>query len=403
MDLNISRRAEILTSVAQDWRQPEHPPRESAVHDLIHGENTFTAEATAFALNQLMASVTPDALRDIAEAADAGTESPRDERGVLLEHSDQTPTSGVRELWVLAHLGVSTHSIVPANTPALIPTIVRSMRHALDDAGLNWEASVTNLPEAAELESAQSPPKDIFPSGVDVPSCQLALTEGSGPIFDAIARESSSAAGVQHLPRSETQTIGVIDGSEPEEDRQRLAEDALLHEGASPRSLKILWAPRDLSPDPMLEAMAEFRGVFPAHDATPGALEMQRAFLEATDQSHAYAAGLQFLVSRGKPEAREGAHVRWVEYDAVDEVVDWWADSPQEIQRLVARRSLQERVEPLLKEKGISADVDLVDPGEVHRPPLATPRVRALLHHISGAASDSVSGGSSNPRNGCGD
>ena len=402
MDLDVWRRAEVLASVAQAWRQPDHPPREAAVQELLRGENTYTAEATAFALNQLMASVTPDALRDLVEEARAeeGTSKERhavnqrnaadhDSPIAILEHGAATPTSGVRELCVLALFGVSTSSVVPARSPALIPSITRSLQDAFDEAGGTWNVRHTMAAEAAEWETEaeretdEAPPPFNVPHNLDLDPCTLAVTEASGSICEAIERRNESGAPIHHLARPSTQTIGVIDGSEPEDARQHLARDALLHEGVSPRCLKILWAPRDLTPDPILEAMAEFRGVVPAHDATPGALEMQRAFLEAIDQSHAYATGLQFLMSRGNPEAQQGAHLRWVEYNTLDEVGDWLADQPQEILHLVARRPLHERLLPHVKEKEGVCEVDPLAPGEVHRPPLAMPRVRALVRFLS--------------------
>jgi len=397
MDLDVWHRAEVLASVAQAWKQPDHSPREAAVHELLRGENTYTAEATAFALNQLMASVTPDALRDLVEKAGAegGTSKERhaaNQRSAadhetpiaILEHGAATPTSGVRELCVLALFGVSTSSVVPVGSPALIPSFTRSLQDAFDEAGGTWNVHHTIAAEAAEREGDEAPPPFNVPHDLDLDPCTLAVTEASGSIFDAIERRNEAGAPIHHLARPSTRTIGVIDGSEPEDARQHLAQDALLHEGVSPRCLKILWAPRDLTPDPILEAMAEFRGVVPAHDATPGALEMQRAFLEAIDQSHAYAAGLQFLMSRGNPEAQQGAHLRWAEYNTLDEVGDWLADQTQEVLHLVARRPLHERLSPHVKEKRGVREVDLLAPGEVHRPPLATPRVRALVRFLSG-------------------
>lgn len=379
MDLNVPRRAEVLLSVIQEWREPEHPPRETAVHDLLHGENTFTAEATAFALNQLMASVTPEVLSAIAEE---GAPDNREETRVLLEHGEEMPTSGVRELLILALLGVPTHSVVPTTTPALAPAIVHSLRSAFEESGEEWQTEVTMMPGAPVEEASETLPQANLPPGLDIEAFNFAVTETSGPIFDVVERRKKSGAQIHHIPRPSIRTVGVIDGSEPEEDRQDLAEDALIYEGAAPRCLKILWAPRDLTPDPILEAMAEFRGVFPAHDATPGALEMQRAFLEATDQSHAYAAGLQFLVSRGAPEAQDGAHVRWTEYDTLDDAVEWLVGQNQDMLYLVMRPSLHDRFSSLLDAKGANQDIEILSPGQVHRPPLTTPRVRTLLRGL---------------------
>jgi hypothetical protein len=178
-------------------------------------------------------------------------------------------------------------------------------------------------------------------------------------------------------------SIGIIDGSEPDDVRHNLAEDALLHEGAPQRSLRIVWAPRDLTPDPMLQAMADFRGVFPAHESTPGSLEMRRAFLEAADQSHAYAAGMQFLVSRGDPEPQDGAHLRWSEYDELEDVGDWVAENAAEIDTVAVRPNLADRL-PEALQPGALADLGIrrMEPGHIHRPPLITRSVQALLEEV---------------------
>src|SRR5690625_7069703 len=61
--------------------------------------------------------------------------------------------------------------------------------------------------------------------------------------------------------------------------------------------------------------MAAFRGVFPAHEKTPGSLKMHQAMLAAVEHPHAYGEGLEFLVSKGPPEVQIPGHVRWSEYD----------------------------------------------------------------------------------------
>jgi hypothetical protein len=141
------------------------------------------------------------------------------------------------------------------------------------------------------------------------------------------------------------------------------------------RRLALLWAPEDLSPDPYLEAMATFRGVFPAHADTPGTLQMQQAFLEAQDAPHAYAAGLEFLLSRGVPEAQKPAHVRWTEYGRLQEVSAWVTEHDDQVYAVVARPDVQGKID---------VPVPVVAPGAVRRPPLDDPEGRALVDFLDG-------------------
>ena len=123
--------------------------------------------------------------------------------------------------------------------------------------------------------------------------------------------------------------------------------------------------------------MAHFRAVFPAHADTPGTLQMQQAFLEAGDQPHAYGEGLEFLVSRGAPEVQRPGHLRWVEYDALPEVRTWITGHRADLECVVARPGMLDRV---------LGDVPAVSCGHVHRLPLEHPvcgtDVVSFLHAI---------------------
>jgi hypothetical protein len=171
--------------------------------------------------------------------------------------------------------------------------------------------------------------------------------------------------------------VGLVDGHESEDEMGRLAEDMLLLEGMGRRRLALLWAPRDHSPDAYLEAMAHFRGLFPAHEDTPGTLQMQQAFLEARDQPHAYADGLEFLMSRGSPEVQRPGHVRWTEYDDVSDVAEWYDSNASSVYAVIARSGLHDQV---------PADLPLRTPGGIHIPPLDDPEGAETVAFLRGVA-----------------
>jgi hypothetical protein len=107
--------------------------------------------------------------------------------------------------------------------------------------------------------------------------------------------------------------------------------------------------------------MARFRGLFPAHEDTPGTLQMQQAFLEARDEPHAYADGLEFLMSRGEPAPQRPGHVRWAEYDDLDDVAAWLTAQEADVYTVIARRHLHDQ---------LPTQRPLRTPGGVHVPPL---------------------------------
>ena len=181
----------------------------------------------------------------------------------------------------------------------------------------------------------------------------------------AWAAEKARVHGIpqsQRLLRGHRYGVAVIDGTETEADRDRLSEDALLHEGAGCRSIALIWAPKGLSPDPYLESFAAFRTVFPAHETTPGLLAMQKAFLQALDAPHAYGDGLEFLLSRGKASPQGPGHLRWVEYEDLTEVAAALQERAAELQCVVAPPGVAERLPDTLPTEEL---------GNAQRPPLA--------------------------------
>lgn len=312
-------RIEAVAKAAAAWREPDHPPREEAVEVTLEAPNRFTEEAMTFAINQQMDQLAPHALEDWVGGHWA--EAPQTV-GVL--NAGNIPLVGLQDLLAVALTGHDYLGTVSSKSPHLLPGFV----DALKEHDPAWPASF------AEAEALFQRADAIIATGDD-------------ETVDWVTKqcEAHGIPADRRLLRGHRYSVAVIDGEEDDDDREHLAEDALLHEGYGCRNVAIVWAPRDLPPDPYLNALALFRGLFPVHPEVPGTLQMQQAFLEATDQSHAYGEGLEFLVSRGEPEPQRPGHIRWAEYDSLDEVRDWLADHDDQIQLVTARPQVAEQLE----------------------------------------------------------
>jgi hypothetical protein len=200
---------------------------------------------------------------------------------------------------------------------------------------------VAGLSERLEgLEAAFLPAQALFAEA------EALIATGTDETADwAVAHcENHGIPEARRLLRGHRYAVAVIDGKEREAEREKLAEDALLHEGYGCRNVALIWAPEGLRPDAYLESFALFRGVFPAHKDSAGALQLQKAFLEALDLPHAYGDGLAFLVSKGPPEVQRPGHVRWVEYQDLDEAGRWLREHAGEIQLITARPEVGRRL-----------------------------------------------------------
>lgn len=358
--LALRDRLDAIAAVADAWRDSEHPPRAEAVEATLDAPNRFTEEALAYALNQQMELFSVEAMTDWLEAnaVDASSDSSV-EVGVL--NTGAVPADGLRDLvavWGAGHRYVGT---VPDASPAVLPAFAEAVQDRHSELAASFVREDV-LYDRADALIAQ-PPADA----VDAIHAQCDAHD--------IPREA------RHL-RPPVASVAVIDGNESEEEREDLAEDMLLHEGLGRRRVAVVWAPRDRPPDAYLEAMAQFRGVFPVHPDTPGALQMQQALLDAQDASHAYGEGLEFLVSRGAPEVQTAAHVRWSEYDTLDDVAAWLAESANTLYAVVARDALHEGLAEALPET-VHRRFRLLTPGHVHRPPLDDADGRATARFLS--------------------
>jgi len=306
------------------------------VAETLEAPNRWTEEALDYALNRWMQRLTLEALTNWVGPS---TSASRTTVGVL--HGAADPLEGFRDAVAVWAHGHSYFGHLPDASPALLPAFADEVQQRAEDVAveiLEREA----LFERASAVMAQPEQTDV----------------------DAVCRECDAhgISGNRRLIRPQRRVVAVLDGHEGDDARGGIAEDVLLYDGGGHRRLSILWAPADLSPDPYLEAMARFRGVFPAHPDTPGALQMQKAFLEARDEPRAFAEGLEFLMSRGAPEIPSpNGHIRWSEYDTLDEVDAWIQDQGDVLYSVAARASLHDQ---------LPSPWPLRSPGGLHIPPL---------------------------------
>jgi hypothetical protein len=331
----IEARIRAIAETARRWSDPEHPPRVEAVERTLAGPGRFTEEAVAFAVNQQMHELTAPALG----AWIRGRRSRRPLRvGVL--GAGNVPLADLQDFLAVVLTGHEFVGSVSSRSPALLPAFVDELETLQADLGARF------VP-AAEL----------------VASVDALIASGSDETIERV-REACERRGIgegRRLLRGHRFGVAVIDGKETEPEREGLAEDVLLHEGYGCRNVALVWAPRNLEPDPYLHALAAFRAVFPVHPEMPGALAMQRAYLRAIDQPHAFGEGNEFLLSRGEPEVQRPGHVRWTEYDELSDAVTWIQSHADRIQVVAARSELQ----PALPQS-----LPLTEPGTAQRPPL---------------------------------
>lgn len=336
MSDSLDERIEAIAATSGRWQDPEYPPRAEAVEKTLEEDNRFTEQAVAFAVNQQMSLLSPEALH--AWIGGRHTETARTV-GVL--NAGNIPMVGLQDFLAVVLTGHHYLGSVSSKSPHLLPAFAADLRNDFPELDAQFVDGASELFAGAEV----------------------LIATGS----DDTARWAESKCDDHNIPperrliRGHRYSVAVIDGNESEDEREGLAEDALLHEGYGCRNVAVIWAPRDLNPDPYLHAFALFRGVFPTHPEMPGSLEMQQAFLEATDQSHAYGEGLEFLLSRGDPEPQRPGHIRWSEYDALEEAAAWIEQHRDEIQLIVARPQLADRL-PAVR--------PIVSPGEAQRPSL---------------------------------
>lgn len=304
-----------IAAVARRWSDPEYDIRAAAVEETLTADNPFTEAAVTVAVNRQMKRLTKvsmDAWRArLREAIDRPGAAPMRTIGVL--NPGNIPLVEVQDLIAVLLAGWSYVGTVSSRSPALFPAFLDELRREGPDVPARIRSFENTLTAADAL----------IASGTD----------------DTMSSVGERAAGAG-LPkdrlwlRGHRIGVAVIDGRESEEEREALAEDVLLYDGAGCRSVAVVWAPAGVSPDPYLEAFAGFRAAFPASESVKGRLKMHQALLAAVDTPHAWADDFQFLVSRGEAEAQAPAHLRWSEYENVEEAAAWIASRERHVQEI---------------------------------------------------------------------
>ncbi len=331
---------DVLATAALRWSDPDYPARVRAVEATLDLDNRFTGEAIAFAVNQQMSLLTPEALERWQKTLGGG-----DGRVVGVLNPGNIPMVELQDLVAVLLAGFAWRGTVSSRSSALLPAFLDELRTVADGL-VPVDARISTLSDI--LDEAWG----LMASGSD----------------DTLAEVASraTAAGIpaaRQWMRGHRFSVAILDGGEDEEERLDLAEDALLHEGLGCRSAAVLFAPATQGPDDVLHAFATFRGTFPAHPATSGSLKMQQAFLEALDVPHAWADGMAFLISRGEAEVQQPGHIRWVPYETPDVVAEWVEVHRNRLQAVYARR---ERVDVWSRRLGL-----VVEPlGTAQRPGL---------------------------------
>lgn len=307
------RLATALATCAARWSDPDYSVRALAAEQSVSGDNRFTEEAVAFAINQQMSLVTIDALR--AWMPDTEPTVPR-KVGVVC--AGNVPFADLQDFLAVLLSGHTFLGKLSSKSPYLLQAFA-------DDL-----AAELGMPLAAFVDL------DRLLTVADA-----LVATGSDRTVAAMA-EAADRAGIprqNRLLRGHGFGVALLDGTETDDECSCLAEDLLLHEGMGCRNVAVVWAPTGTSPDRYLDIMSQFRSVFPPSPRTLAALKMPEAFLVATRQSHA--AGPGFLVSKGPPEPQVPGHIRWSEYASLDEVTTWLSGCAPEIQVLVASTRME--------------------------------------------------------------
>ena len=315
---NPAALVEAVIQAATEWQELENPARKEASERTLTADNRFTEEALVFAINQQMSLLTRPAIdrwlggRFCVKAREVGILVP-----------GNIPFVGLQDWLAVVLTGHVALSVTSSKSPYLLPAFASDVEKHLG----------ARVSEFVSYETFLSRSYAVIASGSDDTIAEVASD-----------LEAHNISEERRLLRGHRFSIALIDGQETEDERMRLAEDVLLHEGLGCRNVVLIWAPEKVSPDAYLEAFAVFRSVFPAHPRTPGALKMKQAFLQATGISHAYADGLEFLVSKGEPEIQEPGHIRWAPYETLEEAIQWINTHSQSIQWFAASNRMHRKV-----------------------------------------------------------
>ncbi len=264
---------DALRLAARRWRDEADPARQQAETDA-RARTGFSPTQIAFALNEQMAALARWLDAPEGEGAPAAPLPP-----VALHTESGQPLAGLAPAAVLLAWNAEV-DVAEADNTHLTRAFLRS-------AG--WTPPRT----APALQLAQTPDGDDVPEGARVLPWRAAAA--------------------------------LLDGRENADALERLAEDVLLYDGATPRCVRILWAPRGLPPDACLAAFAQYRARFPAPEGLRARVRMMTAFAQKGGLPAAFLDDHSLLVTRGAPDVQRPGHVRWAEYSSLDDVRAWAA------------------------------------------------------------------------------
>lgn len=285
-----------LSDVAQLWSTLDtYPLRDDAVRSTLSAPNHFTSEAIMYAIDQQM-----NAINEATIIHWLNDRVPNCKHQVGVINAGNIPLVGLQDLLAVILCGHAYMGVLSKKSPYLIPAFCETINQQGFDLDVRF----------VEMDEIWKQAESLIATGSDASIAQIqGIAKSHG-----ILREKS-------LFRSNRFGIAILDGDESEDEWSDLALDILLHEGMGCRNVALIFAPTDLEPDRCLHHLAQTRAVFPAHPTTSGRLAIQQAYLDATNQPHAYGEGLEFLLSKGAAEPQSPGHVRWVEYQSLDEVI----------------------------------------------------------------------------------
>lgn len=339
--------ADALHATAHAWTDPDHAPRTEAITAATDADAVPFEEAhITFAVNQQMEAAVRASLHEVAQ-------QPAGPSAAQVRLAASIPLYG---LPLIAYLTLRGTRVCLAEAPGTRP-VLHAMLHAAAQA----------LPDeaAAPVQWAAAAPE-------------------SAPVI-AMGPPAADAMDAADVVSPEQPAWVVLDGNESADEREALAEDLLVYDGEAPQRVGLIWAPEDAPPDAYLDAVAHMRAAVPAHARVPGTLQMQRAFLEAQDRSHAYIDPLTFLLSKGAPEPQRGLHVRWTPYADLGDLHDALADARSTgtppVGSVRCREALVDRVA-----RHVPNGIAVAPLGTLHRADWWPPAVQALSHALNDAS-----------------
>ena len=335
MSTEPSLRLQQLRTLASSWREPENASRVNAVSIYREGEDPFSEEVVAFAINQRMTRLLDE------EALTWSSRLPENTppQTIALVRCSPVPLAG---FWALTGALLSGHELHIYDVAGEVSLMSSFFRELPAELPLSWHA-LEELDEAASsIDRAIIVGEPSDSSTIVGNFTELGVSE------DATVRVNKGVS------------IGVVGASPVQDEWEGLAEDMLLYDGFGAGSVRLLFAPSEMPPDELAEACALFRGVYPVRDSTPGRLSMQQAMLDAFDTPHVYGEGLEFLISKGDPEIQQRGHIRWVPYNHASEITQWIDRTELALSQIVATDGIRDDVERIR---------DALPPGEAHRPP----------------------------------